>query len=192
MNLKPVFLIYAGLLMLVSNTIQAAPAWYWGAGASRVNYTTSSFPDPADPTTNVKADLEVAGVTLKTGVALGNWLGVEIQYGLAKESSTQPFGIGEELEIQQGSAFARFNIPFPKVNLYALAGASVIDIDTGLQSSNEKYVAAGLGLDLMATERSMLYFEGIRYEHEDLESNDPYMIVYTIGYKHHFEFAGFR
>lgn len=194
MNLKQTVLIFFTGALLLGNSIVHAqtPALYWGAGYSSVNFTTSPFADPADPTETITAKLDSAGAGLKAGLAIGDWLGLEIQYGIAKESSTQPFGFGDRLEIQQGAAFARFNFPFPRVNLYALGGIAIIDIDTGDQSSDENYYAVGLGLDLMATERHMLYLEAVRYEHEDLESDDPYMNVYTIGYKHHYDFAGIR
>ncbi|MBN1378653.1 MAG: porin family protein [Gammaproteobacteria bacterium] len=196
MNLKRIFLIAASLSILGNSAVQAeTPPMYWGVGYSSVNYTTSPIPDPTDPLATITEDLDPASITLKGGIAIGNWLGIEVQYGLTKESRVQPSNIGSKLELQQGAAFARFNFPFPRVNAYALAGVAVVDVDTGdagLINRDDTYVAGGLGLDLMASEQHMLYLEALRYEHEDGDSNDPSVNIITIGYKYHFEFAGVR
>ena len=193
MNRKLTILIVAGCALLATAAANAeTPAMYWGIGFSNTAYTTRPFTDPGDPANNVTAELESRGYALKAGIDIGSWLGLEFQYDLAKEGKDQPYNLGNKLEINAGSAFARFNFPFPRVNLYALAGIGRVSIDTGPQTARENHYAAGLGLDLMASDRNMLYVEALRYQHEDLEDNDPYMVVYTVGFKHHFEFAGVR
>lgn len=197
MNFKRILRIIASLSVLTIQCVQAdTPAWYWGLDYSHVNYATSPFlEDPLDPTSEITANLGVQGFGLKTGVALGNWLGIEVQYGTAKESGMQPYALGPSLEVRHAAAFARFSFPFPRTNLYALAGTAIADVNTGAGGQidrDDTYVAGGLGIDLMATERQMLYFEILRYEHEDRGDDDPHLDIYKIGYKYHFEFAGIR
>jgi hypothetical protein len=137
------------------------------------------------------ADFELAsgqeitshGPHFKLGRELGRFLSIETHLGLSADDTNNLLG---DPEIMYGAAFVRLNLPFEKINLYVMGGASTVKYNFSGLEDTESEAAGGFGLDLFANERTALTIEFMRY------GVDNTLDITSIGFMHRFEFPGLR
>ena len=119
----------------------------------------------------------------KYGREFGKYLAVELQTSIAADETQN---VLENAEVKAAGGFLKLNLPFNRVNLYALGGKSYVEYDVlGLDSTEE---AGGFGIDLFANEDNMLTIEKMIYNYD---SALEYHVV-RIGFTHRFNFSGLR
>ena len=122
-------------------------------------------------------------VRLNYGLALNRFLGFELHYGME----------GGQSNLREGALLGRFNLPYERVNVYALAGAGRVGITVDDERDSESGPAVGVGIDFYGTEYSALSLEYLRYEVDDDDADDDAVYdTITIGWKHHFDWPEFR
>lgn len=124
-------------------------------------------------------------VNLRLGFELGRFLGFEARFGM--DTGRTQVG-GTHLDTRMGAAFARLNLPFEGVDVYALGGAGRVSFNDGTGRTREEWPAAGLGIELYGSERTAIVFEAVRYEGDD----DGDYKAFTLGFKRHFNWPQFR
>lgn len=139
--------------------------------------------------TSAEADivgLEDNGLGLKLGREFGKFMAIEIHAGTVADSTDNILG---DPELTYAAAFARLNLPFERVNLYALGGAASINFDFPGFDDTEVDRAVGVGLDLLANPNTAFTIEIMNYGTED--DLDLIEIV-NFGFTHRFDFPGLR
>lgn len=119
---------------------------------------------------------------LKLGYQFGRFLAAELHYGFDGTG-------GDEPNLREGAVFGRLQLPYERVNVYALAGAGRVGGDFGEGRETETGPAMGLGIDLFGTERTAVALEYVHYQVGD--DDRDYKAV-TLGLKHHFDWPSFR
>lgn len=127
--------------------------------------------------------LDTNGFGLKWGREFGRWLSVELHGGVSANDTSN---LIRDPEISFGGAFVRFNLPFERVNVYVLGGASKVSVDAGTVATSFEEAAGGVGLDLFAGEDSALTLEVMRY------GQDSSLDTLSIGFMHRFDFPRLR
>lgn len=139
--------------------------------------------------TSIKADalgIDSNGLGLKFGREFGKFLSIEAQAGSSSDSVSDILG---DPNLTYASAFVRLNLPFERVNLYALGGAATLNADIfGFDDSQVDRVI-GVGMDLLANPNNALTIEIMRYGTQD--EQDLFEIV-NFGFTHRFDFPGLR
>lgn len=159
-----------------------APQNYWGFGIDGLDLEEveagSIMPEP---------ELDMNGFNLRYGFWFPfDILGVEIRLGsVAEETGTL---VGDP-EVRYVLGLGKANIPFETVNLYVMGGVSKTYYDFDGTEEDDEDVAAGFGIELLATETTGLTIEFLKFGSDD----DPIEgEVLTFGFNHRFELPGFR
>lgn len=126
------------------------------------------------------------GLGLKFGREFGKYLAIEVHAGTGAESADTVLG---DPELTYSAAFARLNLPFERVNLYAMAGAASINIDFPGFDDSEVDRAVGFGIDLLANPNNALTIEILHYGTQD---EQDLIDVVNFGFTHRFDFPGLR
>ena len=160
---------------LLALTLMAGPAladskYYWGANAASSDFET----------TNVEFDATSIG--FKFGREFGKYISVEAHLGFGSQDSSDI----SDPDIAYGGAFARFNLPFEKVTLYAMAGATKIDIDTNTVMGDDNEAGGGVGIEIYGSENTALTIELMRYGDDNTIDN------FSLGFIHRFDFPKLR
>lgn len=130
--------------------------------------------------------LDNNGLGLKLGREFGKFLAIEVHAGTGAEGTENVLG---DPELTYSAAFGRLNLPFERVNLYALGGAASINFDFTGFDDTEVDRAVGVGLDLLANPNTAFTIEIMNYGTED--DLDLIEIV-NFGFTHRFDFPGLR
>ena len=133
----------------------------------------------------VNVGIEPSGIGFKFGREFGKFLAVEVH---AASSALKSKYILRDPDVTVIGAFGRLNIPFKRVNIYALGGQSKVEYDSGTLSADDVENAFGFGVDLLASEDSMLTLESMTYNRD----NALEFKVTNLGFTHRFDFWGFR
>lgn len=128
-------------------------------------------------------EISTHGLHFKLGREFGRFLSIETHLGLSADSTDNLLG---DAELMYGGAFARLNLPFEKVNLYVLGGASTVKYSFSGLEDTESEAASGFGVDLFGNERTALTIEFLRY------GTDNTLDIISVGYMYRFEFPGLR
>ena len=159
-------LILALILLVAPLTALAErPGQYWGVTLDSAVLTDTS--DEEENATNLN---------LMLGYKFNDFLGVEFQGGG-----------GSEDDVLYAGAFARFDLPFERVNVFLLAGGAATEFDdasTG-DRETESDLAAGLGIELFGNERTALRLQYMNYADTTYET-------IGLGFVHHFDWPRFR
>lgn len=174
----------AAALGLCSPAFAQAPGNYWGFGYTGLEYASEFTPIGA--TSSVTEKISTNGGTFKLGREFGKFFAIEAHVGYAKESQANAFG--DKFEFAHGAAYARLNLPYERFNFYVMGGQAQADIDVGSFDDDDTYNAGGVGMDFFGSERTAFTLEYLRYQ----DSDDVEVDLITIGFKHHFNYAGFR
>jgi len=164
--IKRIALAVALALAPAAALAQQPPNLYWGITAG--GYKTESIAG----TRHHESDLG-----FRLGYHFNDFLGLEGRAGTSVDASGGP-------DVTYGAVFGRFDLPFQKINVYLLAGASELRFDGETVNSN-KEGAGGIGIELYGSERTAVTLEYMSY------SNDGYN-GFSLGLKHHFELPSFR
>lgn len=125
-------------------------------------------------------------VNVRLGYELGRFLAFEARFGM--DTGSAKTSAGTYLDTRQGAVFARLNLPFEGVDVYALGGAGRVSFNDDTGRNAEEWPAAGLGIELYGSERTAVVLEAVRYEGDD---EGDYK-AYTLGFKRHFNWPQFR
>ncbi len=172
----------AVLLMgvFLPGSVIADSKFYWGM------YLGEGDPSPysAEPIT----------LDFKLGREFGKYIALEIHTSLGAEETQDIF---EKSNVKAVGGYVRLNLPLQRVNLYAFGGQSRVEYDVpglvlldddGNQIDGDSDRSGGIGIDLFASEDSMLTIEKVIYNYDNqLEYN-----VLHIGFTHRFNFGGLR
>lgn len=149
------------------------PGLYWGVSFGGYEADLRESGGTADSATNLGGRL---------GFHLSDFIGIEARGGF----DTGGFAGENDTGTTYAAVMARFDLPFEKVNVYFLAGASEVRIDDeSVDSDDYDPVAAGIGIELYGSERSAISLEYMNY------SDGAYTGV-SIGFKRHFNLPSFR
>lgn len=128
------------------------------------------------------AEIDGTTIYLKLGYQLNKFFGLEAQFGFLTGVKGVP---GSDPDGSQAALFARFNLPFEDLNVYALAGVAQLSLNgTDDEFSGTAY---GVGIDFYGSPLTALTLEAIQYQ----DGNATYKSL-TLGLKHHFEWPSFR
>lgn len=152
---------------------QEPPGLYWGAAIGDYKADQRDVGLFVEDTTDIG---------LRLGYQLGRFIGIELRGGF----DTGGVGGDSDADTEYAGAFARFNLPFEKTNVYLLAGVSEVRFD-GEEVDEDEYdsVAGGIGVELYGSPRAAVTLEYMSY------SEDAYSGV-SLGFKYHFELPSFR
>ena len=153
------------LLAVPLTALAERPGQYWGVTLDSAEITDTNGND--DDATNLN---------LVLGYKFGDFLGVELQGGG-----------GSEDDVLYGGAFARFDLPFERVNVFLLAGGATVGFDDASTGDyeTESDVAAGFGVELFGNERTAVRFQYMNYADDTYET-------FGLGLVHHFDWPRFR
>lgn len=147
--------------------------FYWGIGYGS-----------GDLETEGGFGLDTHGLGLKFGREFGQYISFEAHMGSGADSSEN---ILRDPEVSYGAAFLRMNLPFERVNLYAVGGLSRVSIDGGgAGNGSDEERAVGVGIDLFGSEVTALTIEKIRY------GSDTTFDVLSVGITRRFDWPGLR
>ncbi len=138
-----------------------------------------------DLTADVDGDEVTAGVTnvgLHGGYRFSRFFALEGRLGYSRTSSSE---LGERPDLVLGGGFARVDLPFDRVSLYGLLGASTIGYDVGDGNKRESGVSGGVGVEIYGTPRTALNLEYVSHAAGDYEG-------IGIGVIHHFNWPSLR
>ena len=136
-----------------------------------------------DPGADGVSTEDGASVRLNYGYALNRFWGFEVHFGME----------GGQSNLREGALLGRFNLPYERLNVYALAGVGRVGISAGDERTSGSGPAIGVGIDLYGSEHSAVALEFLRYEvDEDDADEDGVYDAVTLGWKHHFEWPEFR
>lgn len=152
---------------------QQPPNLYWGVSIGEYTADQREVGGGTENTTDV-------GVRL--GYHFGDFFGIEGRAGV----DTGGFAGDSDADTAYYGIFGRFDLPFEKVNVYLLAGASEVTFDSEAVDDDEyDPVAAGVGIELYGSESTAVSLEYMSY------SDDAYSGL-SLGIKHHFNVPAFR
>jgi hypothetical protein len=175
MNLQPFVLAVAGLLSLPLTALADAPQNYFGMGIDSTDFDI------------VTGEREMSGFNVRYGLWFPfDLIAVEVRIGAATETTNNLAG---DPQVRYALGLGKVNLPFEKVNLYAMGGVSKVLYNFGGVETDEEDIAGGVGIELLATETSGLTIEYLRYGIDD----DPIdATVLTFGFNHRFGLPGLR
>ncbi|HEY3486758.1 MAG TPA: outer membrane beta-barrel protein [Gammaproteobacteria bacterium] len=175
MNLKHCILATA-LWTCPLSVFADAPQNYWG-----MSYEGIDLEETAG------TELDMNGFSVRYGLWFPfDLIAVEARIGFASEESGDI--VGDPI-IKNYMGLAKANLPFEKVNLYAMGGVSKTYYNFDGVETDDDDVVGGMGIELLASETSGLTIEFLRYgvDEADLEGT-----ILSIGFNHRFELPGFR
>lgn len=141
----------------------------------------------ADLDNNGAAVIDTNGIGFKVGREFGKFMSAEFHYGVTADSTDN---VIDDPEINYSAIFARFNLPFENVNLYALIGRSEVDVSiAGGLNATEKDFAQGIGLDLIANDTLSLHVESVTYGDDQFA---PELKMLSVGFTKRFDFPSIR
>lgn len=165
--------------VLLASVILAAPQWalaerppqYWGV-------SVGTF-DLDDTNGNVT---EITNAGFQLGYQSLSFLGAELRGGFESGDTS---GALDDPSLAYGGVFARLQIPYERVNVYALVGGGSVSFDNGAGSGEiHSGPAGGIGIEIFGSERSALSLEYIRYSSDDTTYDGL-----SLGFVHHFNWA---
>lgn len=150
------------------------PGQYWGLSVGDAYVT-----DDDDE------ELGASNIGLHVGYKLFDLVGVELQAGGA--ASGKKINGRDSRDTRYGGAFARFDLPLERMNVFVLAGGAVVRYDEGPPEGivDESDIAAGVGVELFGTERTALRLEYMNYADGTYET-------FGLGFVHHFDWPSLR
>ncbi len=154
-------------LTLITGSALADSKFYWGA-----NLASSEF----DSETGFS--LDTTGIGLKFGREFGDYIDVEAHLGFGSDNSED---LGDP-ELTYGGAFVKFNLPFEKVSLYVMGGATKVDIDTNTVSGDDEEPGIGGGLELYGGENTAFVIEFMRYGDDNSVDSVSFGIVHRFNF----------
>lgn len=120
---------------------------------------------------------------VKFGREIVSFLSVEAHAGLNDKGPS---------EVYYGGIYARAQLPFERLNIYALVGGTFVDYELETPAPNrpleddEVQFSYGVGIDFFGNDSTALYLQAMRYG-DDIDYR-----VYSVGIVHRFDFPGFR
>lgn len=150
------------------------PNLYFGAAIGGYEVDQEDVGGDVDDATNLD---------FRLGYHLFDFIGVEARAG---GNTGGVSGDSSAPDTRYVGVFGRFDIPFEKVNVYLLVGASEVELD-GETVDDDEYdpVAGGLGIELYGSERTAITLEYMSY------SDNAYSGV-NLGIKYHFDLPPLR
>lgn len=127
-------------------------------------------------------DAEFTNIGLEGGYRFSRFLGVEGRFSYGRDDSSNTL---DDPELIMGGAFVRFDLPFERINVYALAGGSVVDYDVGIADDDVSGGSGGIGIELFGSDTTALKVEYVSHAGGDYEG-------VGIGFTHHFNWPSFR
>ena len=179
MSMYRIFTLAAGLFTIMVTSQAYAQdddmKFYVGLEAGRAELTVD---------TNI-GDLEEASSNfgIKLGREILPFFNVETHFGLNDKGPS---------EVYYAAAFGRLQLPFERVNVYALGGFSFIDYEIATPpperplQDDESEIALGVGIELYGSDTNTFYLQAMQYG-DDVEYR-----TYSVGFSHRFNFPGFR
>jgi len=186
------------LLMPAAAFAAERPPWYFGVtlGAFETDEDIDGFEDDLGDAGVVNVDdLESTDWGLRGGYRINQYFGLEGRIGFGTGGSSDFNDPGDSQiddirdDLYYGAAFARFDIPFNRVNLFALAGFGGVTLEStdnaqdafGLADDySETGVSWGFGVELFATDRTGISVDYLNYADDTHEG-------FSIGIVHHFD-----
>lgn len=154
--------------------------WYFGLSVTSFDFEVT---DPFSESYNTH------GYIAKMGYDLGSYISLEGRVGMG-DSDTDGSGLSMEAQ-RVGAAYVRFNLPFDKIKIYALAGAAQVTLKAGLAGASDTMEETGTsyggGIELYGNRTTALTAEYVRYiEDGDFDGAEIDVNALSFGFVHHF------
>lgn len=189
-------LLVAALLTPVTVLGMDQPAQYYGITLG--GYTLDNRIDGLNEELRDNADIDSTGrlestdVGLRLGYNFSRYLGIEGRAGYSINQNRNLDALHDDL--YYAGVFGRFNLPFERINVFALAGYSAVELKLDRSDARdfdidreyrETDYAWGLGVELFGNERVGLTLDYMNYAASTHKG-------FSVGFVHHFDWPAFR
>jgi hypothetical protein len=183
--MKFLTVVIAGGRLLLSFAANAEES-VKGAGIEGNRYIGVMVSSPQYKEDDSNTDFRSAGLLVRGGMELNEFLAVEGHIGLFGEDTTDE---GSYQIDYLASIYARGNLPLTdkRIRLYALAGVTRFSGNVpGFSSVDDTGVGYGLGVELYGDEQNALTLEWLRFAVGDIHNVDYTLESASLGFVHRF------
>lgn len=189
-------ILLAALLMPVTALAIDRPPQYYGFTLGTYNLEDDIDDMDDDLSDNAGIDdigrLETTDVGFRAGYRFSRFIAIEGRVGLSAGRNANLRPLHDNL--YYGGVFGRFDLPFRRVNVFALAGIGTVQFDVESDEADDLGIsdeydetgpAWGVGVELFGTDRT-----GVTLDYMSYADHSHHGV--SVGFVHHFDWPPFR